>query len=96
MNDNIIGVARTQSQVSHYNSQTNRCYVELTVQNADINTVNTKSGYFATYLFDGQTKDMLAFVKIEKGTKSGIAFKKGISGFDEVSTYINEMIKDEE
>jgi len=96
MNDNIIGISLTQAQVSHYNPQTNRCYVELTVQSANLNTVDTKSEYFATYLFYGQTKEMLASTKIEKGTKSGTVFKKVIYGFDEVSAYIDEMMKDEE
>lgn len=95
MSENFIGTALTQSQVSHYNSETNRCYVELTVQSVDLNAVGTKSEYFAAYLFDGQTKELLAFTKIEKGIKSGIAFKKTISSFDKVSTYINEMMKDE-
>jgi hypothetical protein len=31
----IVGTGLSQSQVSHYNERTNRCYVELTIQTAD-------------------------------------------------------------
>src|SRR3990172_1063562 len=38
LENNTVGSAVTQSQVSHYDPQTNRCYVELTVQTADLGT----------------------------------------------------------
>jgi len=47
-------------------------------------------------LYDGQTKEMLAFYKIEKnGEKSGLGFKTGEVGFDATKGYIDEMMKDE-
>ena len=71
LNDNSVGRALSQSQLSHYNSNTNRCYIELTVQSADM----TKAPeIMSRYLFDGQTEEMLAFAKVEKGKQSGMAF----------------------
>ncbi len=58
---NPIGSALTDSQVSHYNPLTNRCYVELDVQNADL------SGpvyYLHRTLWDGQTGELLASVEV--------------------------------
>ncbi len=51
----IVGPALYKSQISHYNPQTNRCYVELTVQNAD----TTKPLlYLSRYLYDGHWRDI--------------------------------------
>ena len=68
---NIVGTALTQDQVSHYDPQTNRCYVQLTVQTADLSKLGE---YFATYLYDGQTGEMLAWARMEHGKKSGMVF----------------------
>lgn len=67
---NIIGIALTQDQVSHYDPKTNRCYVQLTVQTADVSNPN----YFATYLYDGQTGEMLATAKMDHGRRAGMVF----------------------
>ena len=92
LNGNLVGIAVTQSQVSHYDPKSNRCYVELTVQSANL---KAPTEYYATYLYDGQTGEMLAFAKMEKGAKSGLAFKKSISGFDDVTSYIADLMRDE-
>jgi hypothetical protein len=57
-----------KEELSHYDPKTNRCYVRLTVWNA-----NPGNGdeYFHQYLFDGQTGQMLAAVRRENGVKSG-------------------------
>ena len=92
LSDNVVGRALTQSQVSNYNETTNRCYVELTVQSADM---TKPQEVMRRYLFDGQTKELLATSGVEKGTKSGIAYKVvGISGFEKVNEYINEKMQD--
>ncbi|MGD0446255.1 MAG: hypothetical protein ABSA39_20160 [Edaphobacter sp.] len=59
MENNLIGSALTQSQLSHYNPADNRCYVLLNVSTADIGTPIEQftSDYF---LDDGQTGDILA------------------------------------
>jgi hypothetical protein len=92
LKNNVVGSALTQSQVSHYDTKTGRCYVELTVQNADLSKPMT---IYSRYLIDGQTEEQLAFTKIKDGKKSGMVFKKGIYGFDEAGEYIGEMMKDE-
>jgi len=68
---NVIGVALTQDQVSHYDPQTNRCYVQLTVQTADL---SKPTDYFSTYLYDGQTGEVLAYARVEHDKKSAIVF----------------------
>lgn len=71
LDGNVVGTALTQSQLSRYDPGTNRCYVQLTVQTADL----TKPiQYLANYLFDGQTGEMLATAKLENGKRSGIVF----------------------
>jgi hypothetical protein len=89
MNDNVIGSALTQSQMSTYNPKMRRCYVELTVQSADLS-----ANYFATYLYDGQTKSMLAFATIKNGRKSGTVLGRPIYGFDKTNEYITDMMRD--
>ena len=89
MNDNIIGSALTQSQVSTYNPRMRRCYVELTVQSVDLS-----NKYFSTYLYDGQTKNLLAFATIKNGAKSGMVIGRPIFGFDETNEYITDMMRD--
>ena len=74
LRENVIGSALTQSEVSHYDPKTARCYVELTVQNADI----TNPTITSTYLYDGQTKELLAFAQIEKNVRSCAVWKKVI------------------
>ena len=68
MKNAVIGDALKKDQVSHYEPKTNRCYVQLTVSNAD----PTKGDeHFQQYLLDGQTGQVLAAVRREKGTRSG-------------------------
>ena len=100
----LIGSALTQSQVSHYNPKTNRCYVELTIQTADY---TKRPGIISGYLYDGQTGELLAYTKIEKergltegpsekDKKTGIAFKKAGLDFEGVCAYIDERMNDEQ
>jgi hypothetical protein len=65
---NTIGSALTQSQVSHYEPRTNRCYVELTIQTADLSKP-TSQHYMNRVLYDGQTKEMLA-VATNRGVRN--------------------------
>jgi hypothetical protein len=48
-------------------------------------------------LFDGQTKDPLAFAQIEQGRRSGLVFDRSPSdvGWDDANEYIDEMMKDD-
>ena len=68
LKNTVIADALKKDQVSHYEPKTNRCYVQLTVWNANL----TKGDeYFQQDLFDGQTGQVLAAIRREKGTRSG-------------------------
>jgi hypothetical protein len=68
MKNTVIGDALKKDQVSHYEPKTNRCYVQLTVWNAD---PAKGDDYFQQYLFDGQTGQVLAAIHRDKGVRSG-------------------------
>jgi hypothetical protein len=95
MSENVVGVALTQSQKSRYDPRTSRCFVELTVQ-----AIAMDSRYLSVSLFDGQTKEMLASLRIDKeGKKWGMVFDRAHppgpltnAGFDHASDYINKMM----
>jgi len=73
LDGNVVGSALSHSQVSHYDPRTNRCYVELTIQTAD----TTKPlDYLNRVLYDGQTGEMLAVARLEKGKKWGMVFDR--------------------
>jgi hypothetical protein len=67
---NAIGSALTQEQVTHYNPQTNRCYVRLEVHTADFTTPQEKRIDHLT-LYDGQTREMLVLASVEASRKTG-------------------------
>lgn len=100
LDDNIIGNALHQSQVSHYNPATNRCYSQLTVQSTSLS-----GDYFSNYLYDAQTRDILAWASQEKGKKEfGNIFngpaKTSVSDpsettFQSTNDYINEVMSDD-
>jgi hypothetical protein len=68
MKNTAISEAMKKDQLSHYEPKTNRCYVQLTVWNADL---AKGDDYFQQYLFDGQTGQVLAAIRREKGVRSG-------------------------
>ena len=71
--EDLIGGVLGQPQESHYDPKTNRCYVQLTVMSA-------KAGDFTTQLYDGQTRQMLAFASVEHGKKVGVVFVAQLPG----------------
>ena len=96
---NFIGSALYQDQFSRYSPRTNRCYVEMRVQTADL---NQHSDRFGRYLYDGQTREMLAFAQIQNGKKSGKVFDLHHrttsfvnDGWDDASEYMNAMMTDD-
>jgi hypothetical protein len=99
LEDNAVGAALTKEQVSHYNSQSNRCFVELTVHMADLSRYDD---YVNRTLYDGQTKQLLAFARIEKAKKVGMIFDnqhvadpmKNL-GWDDASAFIDQMMADD-
>jgi hypothetical protein len=93
---NFIRSAVYQEQFSRYSPGTNRCYVEMRVQTGDL---DENSDRFAQYLYDGQTREMLAFAQIQNGKKSGKVFDLHHrttsfenAGWDDASGYINAMM----
>jgi hypothetical protein len=93
---NFIRSAVYQEQFSRYSPSTNRCYVEMRVQTGDL---DENADRFARYLYDGQTKEMLAFAQIQNGKKSGKVFDLHHrttsfenAGWDDASEYIYAMM----
>jgi hypothetical protein len=96
---NFIRSALYQEQFSHYSASTNRCYVEIRVQTGELNEYSHR---FGRYLYDGQTKEMLAFAQIQNGKKSGKVFDLHHrttsfenAGWDDASDYIYAMMADD-
>jgi hypothetical protein len=94
----IIGTALAHDALSHYDLNTNRCYVEITVHTADLSAENP---YHATYLYDGQTRQMLATLTIKKGQKSGMVYvvpppgRSDDNGFGFTVGYIRSKMDDD-
>jgi len=61
----VIGSALTQEQVSRYNPVTNRCYVRLAVHAINLDDWDKHDN--STYLEDGQTGELLAYLTVKPG-----------------------------
>jgi hypothetical protein len=92
---NVMRSAVYQEQFSRYSAWTNRCYVEMRVQTMP----EENADRIGRYLYDGQTKELLAFAQIKDGRKSGRVFDLnhrtrsfGNDGFDDASEYIYAMM----
>ena len=79
LDSSLVGPALYQSQVSHYEPRTNRCYVELTIQTADPHRFND---HFGRYLYDGQTGELLASTQSKKGVKTAFDKDAGLTNFE--------------
>ena len=96
---NFIRSALYQEQFSRYSPRTKRCYVEMRVQTVD---PNKQSDRFGRFLYDGQTREMLAFAEIQNGKKSGRVFDLHHrttsfenAGWDDATEYIYTMMVDD-
>jgi hypothetical protein len=93
---NVIGTNLTQDVISHYEPKTNRCYVELTVQTAD---TSAPLAYLNRVLYDGQTKELLAFTRIDKTMKTGGVYVgaslTGDTAFEEANGFITKLMEDD-
>jgi hypothetical protein len=99
MENTVAGEASKKDQVSHYEPKTNRCYVQLTIWNA--NLTNGEDN-FEQSLVDGQTGQVLATIRREKGTKSGRIYvdPSPLNGnsdelYLDASMFIREMMEDD-
>lgn len=88
LKQNLIGSALAQEQVSEYNARTNRCYVLLSVHAADLNEWQKYEN--GNYLYDGQTKELLAWYRIEDQKKSYLGF--ACDDFDCVSEHVADCM----
>ena len=95
---NVVGLALTQSAVSHYKAVTNRCYVLLTVQAAKL---AHRPYRIDSYLYDGQTGEMLAALHggFADDNKGGIVYDRShepasISHgyYDDTKAYIDGLM----
>jgi hypothetical protein len=95
---NYLRSAVYQEQFSRYSAQTNRCYVEMRVETMP----DDGSDRVGRYLYDGLTKELLAYADIKNGKKSGrvydlnhrtISFEN--SGFDDAIEYIYGMMAED-
>ena len=99
MEGNFIGIALTQTAESHYNPKTNRCYVKLEVSKANLNDPHYVSH---TYLYDGQTQQILAYTSVDGDKMYGIVYvdtgrqiKSSEDLFDDANKYIIDMMADD-
>ena len=99
MTKTVVADALEKNQLSHYEPKTNRCYVQLTVWNPNLAKGDE---YFQQYLFDGQTGQMLAAIRREKGTRSGDIYSdpSPLSGnsdelYVDAAMFINKMMTDD-
>ena len=89
---NFVRSAVYQEQFWRYSPSTDRCYVEIRVQTGGL---SERSDRFGQYLYDGDTRELLAFAQIQNGKKSGKVFDlhhptKSFenAGWDDASEYI--------
>jgi hypothetical protein len=94
---NAVRAAVYQEQFSHYSPRTSRCYVEMRVETMPAG--DDQPDRFGRFLYDGQTKELLAFAEIKDGKKSGRVFDLNHrtttfanSGWDDANEYIYRMM----
>jgi hypothetical protein len=93
---NFVRSALYQDQFWRFSPSTNRCYVEIRVQTGGL---GERSDRFGQYLYDGETRELLAFAQIQNGRKSGKVFDLHHptktfenAGWDDASEYIYTMM----
>jgi hypothetical protein len=95
--ENLIGSAQWMTQEFHYNPKTNRCYVRLT----DTDKIKPRENY-GINLYDGQTREMLAFAQVKHGEKVGMVSgttmrdtTEADAGFAEAMEFINKAMEND-
>jgi hypothetical protein len=93
---NFVRSALYQEQFWRYSPSSNRCYVEIRVETSEL---SEHSDRFGQYLYDGETRELLAFAQIQNGKKSGKVFDLHHpttsfenAGWDDASGYIYTMM----
>lgn len=96
----LHGSAVEQAMVSNYSAKNNRCYVTLETH-PGMNLAGTPQWYDRLYLYDGQTRELLADTQFngisvhDSANKSGMVYGKGIVGYDDTRTYIDKLMERE-
>ncbi len=75
----VIGAALAHEATSRYDPKTDRCYVRLDVHTADFTKYAEMN---ASYLYDGQTREILAYASSEHGAKTGQSYIDNEHGYD--------------
>jgi hypothetical protein len=95
-----VGSALAHDQVSRYDPKTNRCYVELNVQPADVSKRGTD--YFSRSVFDGQTSEMLVRIVNDHGKRQaylnpnlGVFIKGSDDLYDTAIETMNRLMADD-
>jgi hypothetical protein len=103
MSENIIGSNLTQDQISRYNPETNHCYVKLEVSTADLSTPQEKF-IRDEFLYDGQTKELLATAYRDGNRKSAEIFSESLMrlvhdqalpSYDETDSLMDKFVAEE-
>ena len=90
LDENAIGYALAQDQVSKYNATTNRCYVLLNVHAADLSEWQKYDN--SSYFEDGQTRELLAWYRI-KGDQHKAFLGFGCGDYDCVEAKVSDCMK---
>ena len=96
LEDSFAGSYWSQTVTTNYDIVNHHCYIKLELSPADL-SLPLEKRKTQTYLFDGQTGEMLASFRTE-GTdrRSGIVndqyWEGGSIGFDAAANYINKMM----
>lgn len=95
--EQVHGPALAEDQSSHYNPNTNRCFVQIGMTNME-----NAFSYTSSTLFDGQTKEILATYTIQNGRSEAYIFGRARpinssdqSNFDIVKSYVRELMNDD-
>lgn len=95
----LVGVALTSQALSHYNPETNRCYVQIRVtKNFSYSYPSTPANYLSIAVYDGQTKELLVSASQKGDASSGInwtaqAFNDRYVTFDKASAEIDRLMQ---
>lgn len=87
--DMLHGDALAQDHTSHYSLADNRCYVEL-----DVHSIDKFEDNNSRYLYDGQTRDLLAWITHKHGKTS--AYANGTISSEEAAAVIFEAALSDE
>ncbi len=98
--DDVHGAAINVAATSRYNPKTNRCYVLL-----ESTGVDDMENQHMSILFDGQTKEMLAFSGKDKGKSKSFMFatwpvasdpaERNLPQAEQIADYISEQMHDD-